>query len=47
MHMWQHAPFVNQISLIPEEYGYVVDKIGQLRPLIMSASKLRDNFPVP
>ena len=43
----QHVCFVDQISLIAEEYGYVEDELGQLRPLIMSASKLPNDFPVP
>ena len=46
-YLWQHASFVDQISLIPEEYGYVEDEKGHLRPLIMSASKLPNDFLVP
>ena len=46
-YLWQHALFVDQILLIPEEYGYVEDEIGQFKPLIMSAPKLPNDFPVP
>ena len=43
---WQHASFVDQISLISEEYGYVEDEKEQLRPFRVSASKLPNDFPV-
>ena len=44
--LWQHASFVDQISLISEEYGYVEDEKEQLRPFRVSASKLPNDFPV-
>lgn len=37
--LWQHASFVDQITLTPQKYGYVDDEIGQLRVLIESATK--------
>ena len=40
-YFWKHASFVDQISLIPEEYGNLEDEIGQLRPLIVSASNFQ------
>ena len=43
-YLWNHASFVDQISLIPEEYGNVEDEIGQLRPLIVSASNFQMIF---
>ena len=44
--MWQYASFIDQTSLIPEEYGYVEDEIGQSSLLIVSASRLPNDFPV-
>ena len=46
-YFWQHASFVDQISLIPEEYGHVEDEIGQSSLVILSASRLPNDFPVP
>ena len=34
------------MSLIPEEYAYVEDEIELLRPLIVSVSKIPNDFPV-
>ena len=43
-YLWKRASFADQISLIPEEYGNVEDEIGQLRPLIVSASNFQMIF---
>ena len=45
-YLWQYASFIDQTSLIPEEYGYVEDEIGQSSLLIVSASRLPNDFPV-
>ena len=45
-YLWQDASFANQISMTPEEHGYVEDEIRQLRALIVSESKLPNDIPV-